>query len=284
MGTILGPQLHAKVSRPDELTGRFNAHQQGRLLLQVEEGFWAGDKKAEGALKHMITSDKVRIEPKFVDSFEIPNYGRLLVTSNKDWVVPAGLGERRFAVSDVNDARANDLEYFSRLRHEMFDEGGCARFLHFLLTEVTIDFNAIRRPPATAALLEQQLESLQPEDRWFMDLLARGELPYDRDGSGRVTKAALFEDFQRSMQKSGRGVRASEVVLGGYLSKRLGPSVRSERVSRANTQGQRPWIYLFAPLAECRTAFAARLSLSPDWPDLDSWQPLSAPESLEVAA
>ena len=112
MGTILGPQLHAKVSRPDELTGRFNAHQKGRLLLQVEEGFWAGDKKAEGALKHMITSDKVRIEPKFVDSFEIPNYGRLLVTSNKDWVVPAGLGERRFAVLDVSDAKANDLELF----------------------------------------------------------------------------------------------------------------------------------------------------------------------------
>lgn len=283
MGTILGPPLHAKVSRPDELTGRFNAHQQGRLLLQVEEGFWAGDKRAEGALKHMITSDMVRIEPKFVDSFEIPNYGRLLVTSNKDWVVPAGLGERRFAVLDVNDARASDLEYFGRLRREMFEEGGCARLLQFLLTDVQVDFDVIRRPPATAALLEQQLESLEHEDRWLMDLLARGELPYDREGSGRVTKAALFEDFQGFMQKSGRGVRVSEVLLGRYLSKRLGPALRSERASRANTQGQRPWIYSFASISECRKVFAAKLSLSPEWPEVDSWQLLPAYESLEVA-
>jgi hypothetical protein len=284
MGAILGSQLHAKVSRPDELTGRFNAHQQGRLLLQVEEGFWAGDKKAEGALKHMITSDMVRIEPKFVDSFEIPNYGRLLVTSNKDWVVPAGLGERRFAVLDVSDARASDLAYFGKLRREMFEEGGCARFLQFLLTGVRVDFDVLRRPPATAALLEQQLESLEPEDRWLMDLLARGELPYDGEGSGRVAKAVLFEDFQRFMQRSGRGVRASKVFLGRYLSKRLGLAVRSERVSRANTQGQRPWIYSFSSLPECRKIFAAKLSLTPEWPEVDSWQPLAALESLGVLA
>jgi hypothetical protein len=162
----------------------------------------------------------------------------------------------------------------------MFDEGGCARFLQFLLTEVAVDFNTIRRPPATAALLEQQIESLEPEDRWLMDLLARGELPYANDASGRVTKAALFEDFQRFMQKSGRAVRASEVALGQYLRKRLGPAVRSERTSRANAQGQRPWIYSFAPIVECRKAFAGKLSLSPEWPEMDSWQPLSAWESV----
>jgi hypothetical protein len=284
MGTILGAPLHAKVSRPDELTGRFNAHQKGRLLLQVEEGFWAGDKKAEGALKHMITSEMVRIEPKFVDSFEIPNYGRLLVTSNKDWVVPAGLGERRFAVLDVSDARANDLEYFGRLRHELFEKGGCARFLQYLLVEVQVDFNTIRRPPATAALLEQQLESLESEDRWLMDLLTLGELPCDQEGSGRVARAALFDDFERFMQKTGRSVRVSQVQLGRYLSRRLGLAVRRERESRVNAQGQRAWIYSFAPISECRKAFAEKLSLTPDWPELDSWQPPAALETMGVLA
>jgi hypothetical protein len=43
MGEIVGASLYAKVSKPDELMGHFNAHQQGRLLVQVEEGFWAGD-------------------------------------------------------------------------------------------------------------------------------------------------------------------------------------------------------------------------------------------------
>ncbi len=132
-------------------------------MLQVEEGFWAGDKKAEGALKHMITSDKVLVEPKYVDAFEVANYARLLVTSNNEWIVPAGFGERRFAVLDADDARANDLAYFAALRRELFEDGGCARFLKYLLEDVRIDFQTLRRPPATPALLEQQLESLEPD-------------------------------------------------------------------------------------------------------------------------
>jgi hypothetical protein len=277
MGEIVGASLYAKVSKPDELTGRFNAHQQGRVLLQVEEGFWAGDKKAEGALKHMITSPTVRIEPKFVDSFEIPNYARLIVTSNKDWVVPAAFGERRFAVLDVSNARANDLAYFRALREQMFEAGGCARFLHYLLCEVTIDWDAIRRPPATPALLEQQLEALEPEDTWLLDILARGELPGDFSGDGQVPKSELQANFRQFMRGCGRGLRASDARLGKYLHKRLGELVRSDRASRADVARQRPYVYAFASLAECRDAFAAGLALTPEWSDVQRWQ---APEAL----
>jgi hypothetical protein len=277
MGEIVGASLYAKVSKPDELTGRFNAHQQGRLLLQVEEGFWAGDKKAEGGLKHMITSPTIRIEPKFVDSFEIPNYARLLVTSNKDWVVPAGFGERRFAVLDVSDARANDLVYFRALREEMFAKGGCARFLYYLLHEVAVNWDAIRRPPATSALLEQQVEALGPEDTWLLDILTSGDLPGDLKGNGQVLKSDLLANFQPFMRGCGQGRRASEVNLGKHLRKRLGSCVRSDRSSRSNDAQQRPYLYVFAPLAECRAAFAAKLALTPEWSDVDRWQ---APESL----
>ena len=156
MKVILGDRLYTKVSRPEELTGRFNAHHYGRVLIQVEEGFWAGDKRAEGALKDMITAPTRQIERKFMDPIELPNYGRFLITSNNAWVVPAGHGERRFAVFDVDGARANDFEYFGALREQMFEAGGCARFYHYLLNEVVIDWELIRRPPSTRALLDQQ--------------------------------------------------------------------------------------------------------------------------------
>mgnify|MGYP000856866344 CR=1 FL=1 len=51
------------------LVGQFNAHLASCLFLQADEGFWAGDKQAEGRLKGLITSEYQMIELKGVDHF-----------------------------------------------------------------------------------------------------------------------------------------------------------------------------------------------------------------------
>ena len=43
-----------KVSQGKHLTGSFNAHLDGKLLLVCEEAFWAGDKAAAGVIKDLI--------------------------------------------------------------------------------------------------------------------------------------------------------------------------------------------------------------------------------------
>ena len=268
MGTILGDPLYVKVSKPDELTGRFNAHHEGRLLLQVEEGFWAGDHKAEGALKNMITSKTITVEPKFVDSFVVENFMRLLVTSNKDWVVPAGFGERRFAVLDVSDTKKDDRAYHGAMRREMFEEGGCARLLHYLLHEVTVDESLIWRPPVTAALAEQQVESLGGDDTWLMDILSRGEVPGDADGKGCALTDLVFDHYIQNARNLGwRSHRSSATKLGSYLKNKSGVAVGKVRVERR-------LYYVFPPLADCRAAFAARLAREVDWlNDATEWRP-----------
>ena len=68
------------------------------MLLQADEAYWAGAKSSEGALKDLLTNDTITIERKGVDAYTAPNYTRVLFTSNDDFVVPASLDERRFAV------------------------------------------------------------------------------------------------------------------------------------------------------------------------------------------
>jgi hypothetical protein len=98
LGTLLG--VHYKpVSDPRYVTGRFNSHMVSLLLLHADEGFWAGDKKAEGKLKDLVTGKKHPIEFKGREAFWIDNHVRLLVTGNPDWIVPAGFEERRFGCS-----------------------------------------------------------------------------------------------------------------------------------------------------------------------------------------
>ena len=61
MRSLLG--VHYKlVADPRYVTGRFNSHMISLLMLHADEGFWAGDKKAEGKLKDLVTGDTHPIE------------------------------------------------------------------------------------------------------------------------------------------------------------------------------------------------------------------------------
>jgi hypothetical protein len=99
----------------DRLLGRFNSTLAGKILIQAEEAFFAGDSRTADALKHLITGHTLQIEIKFGRSFEIDSFHRLLITSNHTQVIQASSEARRFVVCEVSDARKSDADYFDRL-------------------------------------------------------------------------------------------------------------------------------------------------------------------------
>lgn len=269
LGKMIGERLHTTVSSPKELTGSFNAHQEGRLLIQVEEAFFAGDKTTIGRLKTMITAPTVRIERKFMDSFSIANFARLLITSNEKWVVPADEGERRFMVLNVSTEHAQDRACFGSMMKQMLDEGGCERLLHHLKNEVAVDWDIISRPLATDALRDQQLQSMDPERRWMFDLLSTCAIPGDESGEGTARADDVYRSYQQFLQNHGAGRRASQESLGHFL-RAFGVKRRRKRTDSAG----RPYFYDFPPLTECRATFALGLATPPKWDELVSeWQP-----------
>src|SRR5690606_8972638 len=114
------------------LTGNFNKHLMDCAFLFADEAFWPGDKSAEGELKRIITEPTLTIHPKYVDAFEVQNSLALFMASNNEWVVPAGMDERRFASFDVSDRFMQDAQYFTPLYREM-ENGGVAAMMYDLL-------------------------------------------------------------------------------------------------------------------------------------------------------
>ena len=51
VGHLLDPAHYVLVTQQRHLTGTFNKHLMSRLLVQVEEAFWAGDRQTRGTLK-----------------------------------------------------------------------------------------------------------------------------------------------------------------------------------------------------------------------------------------
>ena len=158
MGALIGDDHYISVASPRFITGQFNSHMASLLMLHADEAFWAGDKKSEGTLKDLVTGLYHLIEFKHVDPIRIKNYIRLFVTGNPDWLIPAGFKERRWAVFDMGEEHIQDTDYFAAIDHEM-NNGGREALLHHLLNFNLSQVN-LRSIPMTAALLDQQIESL----------------------------------------------------------------------------------------------------------------------------
>ena len=145
------------------------------LVLHADEAFWAGDKASVGTLNDLVSGTEHMLEYKGVDQIRIKNHIRLFVTGNPDWMVPAGFKERRWAIFDMGEDHMQDNAYFAAIDHEM-NNGGREALLHYLLN---FDLSQVdlRVIPKTAALLDQQIESMTPEQAWWFETLMQGVLP-----------------------------------------------------------------------------------------------------------
>ena len=263
IGHLLGP-YYQRVASSRYLVGNFNSHLENTLLLQAEEAFWAGQKDAEGVLKHLITSETNQIERKYLDPIQVANHVRVLITSNEGWVVPTGRDDRRFAVLDVGDARRNDRAFFGAMMHQLEEKDGYAGLLHHFLT-LTIDEAVVRSVPHTAARTEQKHRSLSIWEECWLDILMRGVLPYDYEGDGWCLAPALLSHFEKKTRWA-KSRKSLETVFGHFV-KRVSPGVQKHRLENPETGG-RSYFYEFPSLAECRRAFDP----DADWPEPFEWQ------------
>lgn len=266
VGRIFG--LHFKhVTHSRHFVGNFNGHLADCILLFVDEAFWAGDKQGESVLKGLVTESTIAIERKGLDVEHVPNMLKIIMASNNDWVVPAGVDERRFCVLAVSSIRQQDLPYFAQLKSEI-DNGGPEAMLYDLLHRDLSRFD-IRQVPQTAALKDQKLLSLSPMMRWWMDKLTIGyfvesSLSTSTPGAEHhwesVPKKVMHEDYVSHLQKTGVPRKSSETELGMALRKvlpkgypttpkpTLPPVPNDLRLCRAPHYG-------LPPLTECRAYF-----------------------------
>ncbi len=258
------------VDEPRYITGQFNAHMASCLLLQAEEAVWAGDKTAEGRLKSLITSKIQMIESKGVDPIRLTNYVRLVMTSNEDWVVPAGMDERRFAVFDISSGVKGNFEYFKEMDAQL-DAGGRAALLADLLA---FDLSSVelRDIPKTSALLEQKIRSLGHVEYWWFERLRMGtQRAHTTHWFPEVSKSDLISDYLNQAEKIGIRRRSGEVEVGMKLS-RLVPGLGEARRwmdvtdddGRTHRAQKRCW--LFPSLDVCRAAFEDAVQQPVQWP------------------
>jgi hypothetical protein len=253
---IFGP--HAlPVSQSKHLTGGFSGHLQHCCFLFLDEAFWAGDVQAEGRLKTLITEKTITIEPKYFAPFQVPNLLHILISSNNDWVVPAGPHARRYAVFKVSEEHMNDFAYFSALHAEL-DNGGVEAMLYDLLALDLGNWHP-REIYKTAALMEQKAHSLRGLDAWIESILQEGSLPC---AFNNYPNRSLTRDLTDQAKQFDRYTNNS------LVPRKLKKLFKIEPFGSGDARG-----WKFPPLPECRKSWETHFGGEWSWlRDVKEWR------------
>ena len=259
MGQLL-PDHFVHLTQGTHLAGNFNSHLKQAVLIFADEGSFVS-KRASAVIKGRISEPTYLMEQKGIDAIPMRNFGRVIIASNDPHVIHAQGDERRFCVLEVSPEKQGDTSYFGQLARFM-EDGGREALMHFLQERDLSDFDP-RTPPKTKALTEQKILSMTDIERWFFEVLSRGDLPKD---SGfwpvQVSCRSVTRDYENFCMDVGQRRRSAETQVGKFLH-RLLPGLKIVRPGGGERQ------YVMPPLADCRRAMDRVIRSQTDWPDYD---------------
>lgn len=271
LGKLFGRHF-IHLDRSEQLTGKFNAQLSGRCLVFADEAFFAGDKRDLGALKRLITEPTLAVERKGIDIVQEANHTHLLMATNEEFAIPAGLKERRFFACSVSDHRTENHDYFSAITKQMDVEGLQALLSYLLSIQVTHD--EIRRVPRTRELRKQQDMALSAEMKWLYGVLQNGSFGNDEPWPTEIYTPTIYEDYisfcdQQRHNRRIAGCNFVADVLRPYLAGERRRESRSA-LAQAKKEGKRVddnlrWLWPLKPLVEARAIFDKQVGSETQW-------------------
>jgi hypothetical protein len=273
-GSLFGVGRHyIQVDKQKHLTGAFNDHLSGKVVVFADEAVWAGDKRDIGALRRLVTERYVTVERKFKDAVTEQNCIHLFMATNEDWVWPASVKERRGFILDIHKQVHTNQAYFNAIYDE-WDAGGAQAFLAFCQQRY-VPNNRLGPIPSTAALEHQQNLSFDPVLMWWKEKLYKGELGLD-GWPEFVSSDWLHTNYIEAMQFLGITRRVGEIELLMRMKTLLPKGTKQERrrvmVNTAKFGPPNPVNLMrrgiaLPPLQACRESFDKHVGHPAQWPE-----------------
>jgi Family of unknown function (DUF5906) len=167
-----GMHAHMFINK-EHLLGKHAVHEY-LCLAVLDDIIVERDHKAQDVIKGMATSSKRMVEPKGRAHRQIINRVTMVVTSNHNAPLLAGVNERRQFVPKVNGDRAQDETYFKPLLRAAAN-GGLEMLLGFFLS-MPLGAWTPHQVHKTNELAELQLDALKEVDKWLWSCTESGKL------------------------------------------------------------------------------------------------------------
>jgi hypothetical protein len=261
IGHLIGVAHFIELASIQQVVGRFSGHLTDKLLVFANEAIWGGDKQSEGVLKNMITDRLSSVEYKGKDIFSVRNYKRVIAASNEDWVIPRGIGDRRWVIYDVSDCYKEDLIYFEAIEKELVNGGYEALMYELMTTDLTGYTPRLIPTEMKMAGWELKIMSGGTILAWWFDCLDKGY--FETNGENEFMSAVWWDmckkedvhaHYLRWCEKHKKAHPETNSVMGRKL-KEFGV-----KDSRPRSRGMIPH-YNFQSLEESRQLFSELLGI-----------------------
>ena len=259
-GSLFGGH-YLQIAHASHVTGRFNSHLKDAVVVFVDEGFWGGDKQAEGIIKNMVTEPFINVEQKGKDLIRVQNHVNIIIVSNNQWVIPAGLEERRFFVLDISEDRQQDHRYFKAIVEQMNNGGREALLYDLLNMDISgIDLRTVER---TEGLLDQIINSMTTVQKYWFERLRDGALSIKSfEWENEIPTAIQYNEYLSFAETLKDRYPKCEQQFGREL-KKMCKGIQKQRVRREG--GGREFVRYFPSLSACRNQFENLVNMSIDW-------------------
>lgn len=289
-GAILGP-AYTVVTQDKHLTGSFNRHLAGTLLLHSEEALYGGDRKHASVIRSLITDEFRMFEQKGLDAKKVKNYLRLIMLSNLAHAAPAMPGDRRYTVIDMGDRKAHDDLIAAVIKEK--ESTGPAALFHYLLHELDYQPELARKNVKNTSLSQMKTHNMTPLEAWWLETLMAGALLPERLAWAQqpprelwpqvVGMPALYAAMESAMRARNARQVPHSVSFSPLLERMLGAVLfKGQRQYSNELIGEigvpQNWTLLsgrqlscinMPGLAECRAGFEKYLGQKLDWPEQD---------------
>ncbi|NOE33875.1 primase-helicase family protein [Ruegeria sp. HKCCD7318] len=192
---IFGP-VHGNVCYDsNQLYQKHTEWQERSMFVQADEVTFRHARGGAAVLKAKINGDRLHIEPKGIDGYEVDNMLTFGMTSNEDHAAPIDPSDRRYVIEDTTLDSVMDTEYWEAF-NAWIDDDGLAIVCHYLLNRDVSKWNSQRDRPLTEAYLRHRKQSLVGVYRWWRECIESEKILY-----GQNIDCPLISDINETYDK-----------------------------------------------------------------------------------
>jgi hypothetical protein len=213
---LVGEQ-NSRVVQTKDLKAQFDGWLVGKLVIQVDEVYEAGNWDLANKLKPLITERTVSVNVKYGPQMEIENYARFIMFSNHTAPLDLEAGDRRYFVFD-SKARPKDDAYYDRLHDFLENPKGIEAIYSFLMKRDLSTFNPHRRPPMTEAKRAVIELSKHPLEVYIREAVESGHLlevlgrEFSLDALQRQLSKDGYSAHAKNTKQLGEALEAAGIV------------------------------------------------------------------------
>ena len=207
LAKIIGDAHYAQNSNANFLFGDFNGQLEGKILVNLDEAFWGGDKKLEGIVKNKITETRQTINKKNKENYMIDDYANYIITTNNDWFAGTTEDDRRHYCLELDNRMAGRMTPEKLAYIQPVLDAPCEAFAKILYNRDISEFKP--RMFKKTKLLQTQVELNWNSPKVFWNRVMKdGGFEYD----------GHFIEWNKSLQ-----------VHGEYANKTYGLEIKNKK-------------------------------------------------------